>query len=227
MSRAVIVLAPGETEIPAGIFDLAGFRRWAHSAAFPESGRIDWLGGRLEVDLAPEDLQTHGSPKSTIAAKLTGLIQEKRLGHVYIDRGRLTCPGTDLSVEPDVLVVLVETVRAGRARLVPKASGERGRYLEVEGKADLVVECVSDGSVRKDTVRLRELYHRAGVREYWLVDARPDPPVFELLLHQPDGFVDAPVSADGFRRSGVLAAEVRFLRDAEQDGFLFFRLDIR
>jgi Uma2 family endonuclease len=227
MGRPVIILEPGDIEIPSGILDLAEFRTWLRSPEFPQTGRIDWLQGRLEVDVAPEDLETHGSPKSAIAVRLGVLLQETRRGRVYIDRARLTCPGTDLSVEPDILVVLVETLREGHARLVPRSAAERGRYLEVEGAADLVVECVSDGSVRKDTVRLRELYHRAGVREYWLVDARADPLKFEVLLHRPGGYLSATVSADGFRRSALLGQEVRLLRAAEEEGLVFFQLDVR
>ena len=45
----------------------------------------------------------------------------------------------------------------------------------------MVLEVVSDGSVRKDTVVLRRAYWEAGVREYWLVDARRDPPSFDIL----------------------------------------------
>lgn len=229
MARSVIVLElqPGHIEIPAGIFHLPHFRQWLCSPEFPDRGRIDWLHGRLEVDMVPEDLQSHGSPKSTIAARLFALVQEPQLGHVYIDRARLTCPGADLSVEPDVLLVLVESLRSGRARLVTRASGEKGRYLEVEGAADLVVECVSDGSVRKDTVQLRELYHRAGVREYWLVDARRDAVQLDVLLHRPDGYASAAVGADDYRRSEVLGAEVRLVRSGEREGLMFYQLDIR
>jgi hypothetical protein len=227
MEPLVIALEPAGVEIPAGVADLASFRHWLRSPEFPERGRIDWLPGRMEVDMAPEDLETHGAPKSTIAVRLGALLQERRLGRVYIDRARLTCPGSELAVEPDVLVLLLETVRAGRVRLVPRASGEGGRYLEVEGTADLVVEVVSDSSEQKDTVRLRALYHAAGVREYWIVDARRDPPALDVLLHRPDRYEESPVTGEGFRRSAILGAEVRLVRECEEAGLVFYRLDVR
>lgn len=227
MKSSVVLLEADELEIPAGISDLAAFREWLYSPEFPETGRFDWLQGRVEVEVTPEDLETHGSPKSTIAGELIALVQKPQLGHVYIDRTRLTCPAANLSVEPDILVLMVETVRSGRARLVPRA-GAPDRFIEIEGAADLVVECVSDSSVRKDLIRLRELYHRAGIREYWIVDARQQAPRFDVLIHQPGGYVDAPASPDGFHRSEILAAELRFARAAvAKHGGIFFSLDVR
>jgi hypothetical protein len=61
-----IALQADGIEIPPGIVDLERFRAWARSGSFPERGRIDWVAGRLEVDMSPGDLNTHGSPKSAI-----------------------------------------------------------------------------------------------------------------------------------------------------------------
>lgn len=227
MRRPVVVFEALDIAVPMEILDLVRFREWLRSPEFPAAGRIDWVQGRLEVDVAPEDLETHGGPKSTIAGRLIALLQEAGRGRVYIDRARLTCPGTDLSVEPDILCVLFETVESGQARLVPRASGQQGRFLEVEGAADLIVECVSDGSVKKDTLELRDLYHQAGVREYWIVDARRCPPHLEVLLHQPEGYASARISADGHQHSSVLGADVRFTRDGERAAFQLYRLDVR
>lgn len=227
MRGSVVLLEADELEIPPGLHDLDAFRQWVRSRGFPETGRFDWVDGRLEVEVAPENLETHGSPKSTIAGELILLIQKPQLGRVYIDRARLTCPGANLSVEPDVLLLLLETLRSGRARLVPAASGKAGDYVEIEGAVDLVVECVSDSSVRKDLIRLRELYHRAGVREYWIVDARRGALRFEVLTHRPEAYGETPVSADGFRRSNVLSADVRLLRAREDSGMVFFQMEVR
>ena len=77
--------------------DLAGFRAWAVSRYFPEHGRIDFLAGNLEVDMSPEDLHTHGTVKSGIAALLYRLVVDAGLGEVYIDRARISNPRADLS----------------------------------------------------------------------------------------------------------------------------------
>jgi Uma2 family endonuclease len=54
-------------------------------------------------------------------------------------------------------------------------------HVEIEGTPDMVLEVVSTRSVRKDTKVLRGLYAKAGIPEYWLVDARKDPPQFDVL----------------------------------------------
>lgn len=74
--------------------------------------------------------------------------------------------------------------------------------MELEGSADMVLEVVSDSSVQKDNVILRDLYWRAGVTEYWLVDARGPEPSFQILRHTPRGY--APVRP----RNGWLKSEV-------------------
>ena len=48
-----------------------------------------------------------------------------------------------------------------------------------------------------------------------------------MLIHQQAGYVEAPISSDGFRRSHVLAADVRLVREREEAGMVFFRLDVR
>jgi Uma2 family endonuclease len=221
----LIALQADGIEIPPGILDMARFRSWVHSGSFPERGRIDWVTGRMEVDMSPEDLNTHGSPKSAIAVQLGNLIQETGRGLVFIDRARFSSPAADLSVEPDILVILVKTLEAGRARLVPKASGAEGRFVEIEGTVDLAVECVSDASTVKDRKRLREAYHRSGVTEYWLVDAREESIEFQILLHAENGYKPAAPDKKGFVRSDVLGRKVRLVVVRREAGLVFYRLE--
>ena len=60
------VIFEERVEIPY-FHSLAEFRAWALSDDFPERGRIDYIGGRIEVDLSPENLFFHGSGWSTCA----------------------------------------------------------------------------------------------------------------------------------------------------------------
>ena len=48
----------------------------------------------------------------------------------------------------------------------PKKLDERG----VRGAPDLVVEILSDSTRRVDLLKKFDIYQRAGVREYWIVD---------------------------------------------------------
>lgn len=225
-AAVAIVLEDAGIEIPYGISDVGSFRRWARSDSFPERGRIDWVAGKMEVDLAREDVNAHGSPKAAIASVLLRLVHDPGRGLVFIGRMRLSSTSADLSAEPDVLVLLTRTVERGRVKLVPKASGEAGRYVEIEGAADIVVECVSDSSAVKDLRALRAAYHAAGVREYWIVDARGMEPRLELLHHRRDGYVPARPDGGGFVRSGVLRKRVRLVRVRQRAGLVFYRLDV-
>ncbi len=210
---------------PQATRDLAGFRAWAVSPDFPERGRIDFLGGDLEVDMSPEDLHTHGTVKSGIAAVLHGMVVDAGLGEVYIDRGRISNPRADLSVEPDVVVVFWETLDSGRLRYVPAASGEPDRYIEMEGAPDLVVEIVSNSSERKDLVRLPPLYAAAGIPEIWLVDVRKNAIRFEIRRLGPDGYETVTPDAKGWRSSPRLGRRFRLVRQEVRPGRWIYRLE--
>jgi hypothetical protein len=56
--------------IPAGITSLARFVRWVGSEEFPEEGRIDFIDGQIEVDMSPEELINHNTPKTEIGGVL-------------------------------------------------------------------------------------------------------------------------------------------------------------
>jgi Uma2 family endonuclease len=209
------VLSPEEgVRIPAGAHALDEFRRWCQDDQFPERGRIDYLQGDVEVDMSPEDLLTHGTAKVAIAARLQRLVVEHGLGVVFIDRGRVVSPAAGLSVEPDVVVVLRESLAAGRVRLVPSAR-RPGRYVELEGAPDLVVEVLSDSSVGKDRKRLPRLYAQAGVPELWLADARGETPGFEIWTLGQAGYTRvAPASPgpDAWTASPLLGRRFRLLQ---------------
>ncbi len=199
---ATTVILDEDFRVPL-VGSLAEFRAWALSDSYPETGRIDYLGGRIEVDVSPEDLFTHGKLKTTLIAVLQQRIADGDLGDLFSDRTRVSCPEADLSVEPDLVFVSYDAVESGRVRLVPKASGERDRYVELEGAADLVVEIVSDRSARKDMERLPEAYWRARIAEFWLADARGSALVFQIRHWTPQGYQLAPTGADSAQRSAI------------------------
>ena len=51
------------------------------------------------------------------------------------------------------------SIRSGQGAVRREKKGSK-RYVEVVGSPDLVVEVVSESSVKKDTVRLRKLYQK-------------------------------------------------------------------
>ena len=74
-----------------------------------------------------------------------------------------------------------------------------GRARRVGGEPDMVLEVVSDSSVHKDTVVLRQGYWQAGIREYWLVDARREPVYFDILRRTTKGYAAASAMAGSSR----------------------------
>jgi Uma2 family endonuclease len=96
------------------------------------------------------------------------------------------------SREPDILFV-------GRENL------GRLRIERLEGPPDLVVEVVSQSSVREDKVRKFAEYEAAGVREYWLCDPRERQKTAEFFQLSENGiYVPAELDANGIYRSQVL-----------------------
>jgi Uma2 family endonuclease len=213
--------------VPAEAFTYAGFEEWLVSGEFPETGRIDFLAGDVELDWGPEDLHIHGTVKGAIHAALHLLVAERDVGEVFVDRARFRSPAADVSVEPDVLVVLWDSLRAGRVRSVSESTRRHDRFSVIEGAPDLVVEVVSDSSVRKDTLRLPELYARAGVPEFWLVDARGEKPGFEIRTLRGGEYEGVTPQGDGWAGSPCLGLSFRLSRHRTPIGHWRYVLERR
>jgi Uma2 family endonuclease len=221
---ATLIRFEEQFEIPMDIRSLDDFRHWATSGQFPREGRIDYLGGCIEVDMSPEDLHTHGKLKIELVSVLWQRIKQLQLGELYTDSARVSCPAAELSAEPDLVFVSESALQVGRVQFVSKAGGAPDRYIELEGAPDLVVEIVSDASARKDTERLPAAYHRAGIEEFWLVDARQPNLVFLVFRRGPEAY--EPVEADGagYRYSSALDCHYRLERSRNKQGRLTFDL---
>jgi Uma2 family endonuclease len=218
----IIAMPDKNVVVPEWVRDHASFRRWACSDEYPERGQFSWLGGQLWADLSMEELFTHNLLKTEFTSVLGPIAREAYAGYFMSDRMLFSHPEAGLSTEPDAMFVYFESIRTGRMRLL---DGRKG-CIEIEGSPDIALEIVSRSSVGKDTVRLRDLYHRAGVVEYWLVDARRSPLRFEILRHQPEGFV-ATESADGWVRSELFGKSFRLLDGTDPLGHPKFTLEAR
>jgi Uma2 family endonuclease len=226
-TRAAVILDDEDLRIPAEVYAFDEFRHWSLSSDFPERGRIDYLDGEVEVELSPEDLYTHSVAKSEIAAELHALVKKTGRGNVFIDRTRIVSPIAQLSVEPDVVVVLWESLESGRVREIPGAGKGEGRYIELEGPPDVVVEVVSDSSVRKDRQRLPEFYARAGIPEFWTVDVRREPILFEIRSLGPEGYRVLPIEGEGWVASPILGGHFRLRRSVGRMGRWSYELEHR
>jgi hypothetical protein len=99
----------------------------------------------------------------------------------------------------------------------PAAGGLPDRFVELEGPPDLIVEIVSDSSVKKDTRRLPVAYHEAQLPEFWLIDARLAEMRFTIYRWEPSGYVAA-ISPEGDPSSTVFGCKVTLLRTRNAAG---------
>jgi Uma2 family endonuclease len=229
MARRHAVIFEEDLRVPEDAFTFEGFQRWVESEEFPETGRIDYLGGDIEVDMSPEDLFTHGAVKTAITSKLHVLVTESEMGHVFSDTTRLASRFAALSVEPDVMVILDASLEAGKVRL-SQASSRKGpnRYGGLDGAADIIVEIVSDSSVKKDTQRLPPLYASAGVPELWVVDARGEDLRFDIHELRDGQYAPLDADAEGWIRSPRLGHAFRLIRkSSDRPGVWRYTLQAR
>lgn len=209
--------------IPDSVVDLDSFRAWAKSDDFPERGHYSYLNGELWVDLMPEQLFTHNSVKVEFAHVLHGHFKTDRRGRFFGDGTLVTNVEAGLSTEPDGTVVLFDSLKHDRVRLIEGA--EEG-YIEIAGTPDIALEIVSKSSVQKDTVVLRELYWQANVPEYWLVDVRGDSLEFDILKHGRQGYV-AMRKQSGWVKSAILGRSFRLTSRPDPTGNPEFTLTVR
>ncbi|HMC65644.1 MAG TPA: Uma2 family endonuclease [Gemmataceae bacterium] len=224
-AACAIVIPEHGIVIPGSAQTLAGFRAWAKSSASPEYGRISFLDGEIFIDMSPEELETHNAVKVEIDYGVVHLNKKRKLGKFYGDRTLLSNEAANLSTEPDSLFILWKTLESGRVQLVPRADRE-GQYMEVVGTPDWLLEIVSQTSVAKDTKRLRRQYHRAGVSEYWLIDARGEDIDFQILLWTESDYAGAP-ERKGWQRSRVFGRWFRLTRRRGRMGLWEYTLQVK
>ncbi len=192
--------------LPLSALTWDGFREWATSDRFPEQGRISFLGNEVYVDMSAERLNSHVEPKGAIFYALKQYEIETKSGRAFLDGVLVSHKAATLSTEPDVLFVRNESLARGTVTFKPTA--DRKDHIELLGSPDLVVEIVSPSSVKKDYHTLRDIYHAAGVAEYWTIDVREDVLVFDLLVWHEQAYVLAE-DRDGWLHSPVLGRDVQ------------------
>lgn len=209
-------------KIPLWVIDLESFRAWVDRDDFPDKGRIDYIKGEVWVDMSKEQLFTHVAVKTEIAGVLGRLVKAERTGLLFGDGALVSNLDADIAVNPDA-VFISHAAHQDRVRLL---EGNKGGYVEMEGSPDMVLEVVSDSSVHKDTERLRQDYWTAGIREYWLVDARKEPLAFDILRHTPKGYRTTP-KKDGWIKSNVFGKSFRLMQETSEFGDPEYTLEVR
>lgn len=126
--------------------------------ALPESVLpIEYIDG--EIIMAPTPTVPHQRAVLETAFALRQFVLQHGLGEIFVSPLDVVLPTGDV-VQPDVF--FLNTKQAERV-----ADAKR-----VEGVPPFLLEILSPGSVKHDTVRKRALYEQNGVREYWIVDVK-------------------------------------------------------
>ena len=211
--------------IPKSATTLAGFRQWCDSDDFPHEGRIAFLGGELFIDMTWERLASHVLVKSAVYNALGPRVDRKDMGKFFPDGAGLVNVAANVANAPDGMFASWSSFAEGRVRKVP-SNRKPDDYAELEGTPDWVMEIFSDSSVTKDTKQLLKFYYLAGNPEYWLIDARGDELHFQILRHEPEGYVAQP-SKSGWQFSPVFGAAFRLTRTKDRLGDWAYRLETK
>ena len=215
-----------EFRVPAEVFDFEKFLEWVHCDEFPENIRVTYIDGCVEVEMAPEELETHTKLKGDIYGDLREWVRRKQLGEIFTDGALLVHHDAKLSGTPDVMFCSWVSTQSGRVHYAELVQGSN-RFIQVVGSPDLVVEVVSRSSVRKDGLLLREQYFLAGIQEYWKIDGRGETVDFQLLARGEREFQPVAADADGYRRSDVLGGSFLLTRSLNRAGRFDYRLTVR
>ncbi len=156
-----------------------------------EDVQTEWVGGEAIV-MRPRryrEAQVAGFTFSLVAY----VNSLRKIGEVFLAMFEMRLGTIPSSREPD-------------AMFIEKAHQERITRARLEGPADLVIEIVSDDSVKRDYVEKIREYAAAGVQEYWIAEGRDDVRGFRMLIRSESGdFEDVVPDDEGLLRSSVLA----------------------
>jgi Uma2 family endonuclease len=211
--------------LPVTALTQEGFSAWAASKDFPRRGRVSFLEKEIFFDMSPEELLTHNAVKTEVNRVTSNLNVELNLGQFYTDRALVVNEKAKLSTEPDGVFVTWKSLRSKRVLLVPRKA-RHDEFTELRGSPDWVLEVISLTSEQADTRQLRQQYHRAGVAEYWLINARGEEIDFKILVRRPKGYVAA-ARRGGWQHSPVFGRSFRLERWTDPLGYWQYRLHVQ
>lgn len=124
----------------------------------PENHIIEWVNGEVIKHMPPK--YEHQSIVHFLAKLVGDFVDLFALGRIVEAPFEVKLWPDGPSREPDILFVSQERLHL----LVSE---------RMNGAPDLVVEVVSFDSVRRDREKKKQEYEQAGVKEYWIIDSRP------------------------------------------------------
>ena len=169
-------------------------------AAVDDGQRYELIDG--ELCMVPAPYSEHQRIALRLVRKLDHLVQRHTLGELCFAPLDVRLTPHDV-LQPDIL-------------FVSKARKQTMALEGLRGAPDLVIEILSPSTAQRDRGRKSAIYHRAGVREMWIVD--PDERTIEVFLPGPALFVlDGLYRGDERVRSTVLPGLELHAREAFED----------
>jgi Uma2 family endonuclease len=160
------------------------YKHWEH-----EGGLTEWIDGEVQIYMPPTI--AHQRMVAFLLFLLQGFVRLHRLGEVFAAPVSMRAIQGGNAREPDLFFVAAEHL---------------GHLAETElnGPADLVIEIISPDSVLRDRDDKFYEYQAGGVREYWIIDPRPNRKRADFFMLDQNGMYQPVPVADGVYRSTVL-----------------------
>ena len=160
------------------------FLRWEHT------GIAEWVDGEVfQMSVTYE----HQAIVAFLNCLLGLFVQAFGLGTLHSVRYAMRLRQGQSVREPDLMFVSQDHSQQITSRAL-------------EGLADLIIEVVSDESVARDYDQKYEEYQAGGVREYWIIDSRPDRQRVSFFVLDGHGeYQPVPLDPGNIYRSTVLA----------------------
>ena len=151
---------------------------YEHYVLIPNDGkRHEIIDGDHYVNPVPN--LYHQTVSQRIQTQLVLQISHKKLGWVYAAPVDVQLTKFDV-VQPDLVVVLND-----RKPILTKQ--------KIDGVPSLIMEILSPGNASHDRELKKQLYQRAGVPEYWIVD--PDEKTIEQYVLEESRYVSRAVTS--------------------------------
>lgn len=158
----------------------------------PEGTLCEVIDNVLYMSPAPK--YTHQNLLFLLAKRIDGYLEKTAAGQVIISPFDVYFESLLSAVQPDLLVLLNEN------KHILKDDGY------IHGTPDLIVEVLS-ADKKRDTVKKKNLYERAGVKEYFVVDPENREITGWLLIENSYKFT---YTSTGLFKSSLLSLEFQF-----------------
>ncbi len=110
-----------------------------------------------QLFMAPSPTPDHQDATGNLFIEISLFVRKNKLGRVFFSPIDLHLDEESNVVQPDILFIA-----NGNPLIIDKQG--------LKGVPDLIIEVLSPGNKKYDSVKKKKLYEKFGVKEYWLVD---------------------------------------------------------